>query len=50
MRVGGPAGENLRILAEAMAAPGFVGIAEEYWHFTLRNEPFPDRYLDLPVE
>jgi len=41
---------NRRLLAEAMAAHGFVGYAEEYWHFTLRADPAPDRYLDQPIE
>jgi zinc D-Ala-D-Ala dipeptidase len=22
---------------------------KEWWHFTLRDEPFPDRYFDFPV-
>ena len=24
-------------------------IAEEWWHFTLANEPYPDTYFDFPV-
>ncbi|SEH35027.1 M15 family metallopeptidase [Magnetospirillum fulvum] len=48
--VGAEARENRRILAEAMEARRFVGIAEEYWHFTLRDEPYPDRRFDVPVE
>jgi len=48
--IGTEARENRRILAEAMEARRFVGIAEEYWHFTLRDEPYPDRRFDVPVE
>lgn len=28
---------------------GFVTLAEEWWHFTLANEPYPDTYFDFPV-
>lgn len=41
---------NRKLLAEAMAARGFGGIPEEYWHFTYRPEPYPDSYFDVPVE
>ena len=40
---------NRRILREAMVAAGFKPLAEEWWHFTLRDEPYPDRYFDFPV-
>ena len=40
---------NRRILREAMVAAGFEPLAEEWWHFTLRDEPYPDRYFDFPV-
>ena len=30
-------------------AHGFKPIAEEWWHFTLANEPYPDTYFDFPV-
>jgi D-alanyl-D-alanine dipeptidase len=29
---------------------GFKNYDQEWWHFTLREEPFPDRYFDFPVE
>jgi D-alanyl-D-alanine dipeptidase len=47
--VGAEARANRRILADAMRARGFVGYDKEWWHFTLRNEPFPDHYFDFPV-
>lgn len=28
---------------------GFKPYAEEWWHYTLANEPFPDTYFDFPV-
>jgi D-alanyl-D-alanine dipeptidase len=37
------------LLAAAMARRGFRPYAKEWWHFTLANEPFPDRYFDFPV-
>ncbi len=41
---------NRAILAQAMRRGGFVPYAREWWHFTLRAEPFPDRYFDFPVK
>ncbi len=38
------------ILREAMLRHGFKPLDEEWWHFTLRNEPFPDTYFNFPVE
>jgi len=40
---------NRAILAQAMRRGGFVPYVREWWHFTLRNEPFPDRHFDFPV-
>ena len=25
-------------------------VAAEWWHFTLKNEPFPDTYFTFPVK
>lgn len=36
-------------LANVMKKYGFVGIKEEWWHFTLANEPFPTTYFDFPI-
>ena len=38
-----------RILREAMMRHGFKPIAVEWWHFTLRNEPYPDHYFTFPI-
>ena len=38
------------ILREAMSAAGFRPYAKEWWHFTLRNEPFPNTYFNFPVQ
>jgi D-alanyl-D-alanine dipeptidase len=40
---------NRMILHEAMLRHGFKAIDEEWWHFTLKNEPFPDTYFTFPV-
>ena len=36
-------------LRALMDRHGWRNLPEEWWHFTLRDEPFPDRYFDLPV-
>ncbi len=40
---------NRMILREAMLAHGFKPLAEEWWHFTLEDEPYPDTYFTFPV-
>ena len=40
---------NRMILREAMIAHGFRPLAEEWWHFTLDDEPYPDTYFTFPV-
>ena len=42
--------ENRMILRRAMLRHGFKPIDEEWWHFTLKDEPFPDTYFTFPVE
>jgi D-alanyl-D-alanine dipeptidase len=41
---------NRMLLATAMRRRGFRGYDKEWWHFTLRDEPFPDTYFDFPVQ
>lgn len=41
---------NRKILHDAMIKAGFQGIESEWWHFTLKNEPYPDTYFDFDVE
>lgn len=38
------------LLRDTMQRHGFVNLPEEWWHYTLANEPFPDTYFDKPVE
>lgn len=40
---------NRMILRDAMTAHGFRPLDEEWWHFTLENEPYPDTYFTFPV-
>ena len=40
---------NRMLLREIMLAHGFKPLAEEWWHFTLGDEPYPDTYFDFPV-
>jgi D-alanyl-D-alanine dipeptidase len=41
---------NRMVLAAAMRRRGFRGYDKEWWHFTLRDEPFPETYFDFPVK
>jgi D-alanyl-D-alanine dipeptidase len=40
---------NRMLLAAAMRRHGFRPYEKEWWHFTLRGEPFPETYFDFPV-
>ena len=41
---------NRMILRKAMVRHGFKPIDTEWWHFTLKNEPFPNTYFNFPVK
>lgn len=40
---------NRMLLQTIMLKHGFRFYTKEWWHFTLRGEPFPDTYFDFPV-
>jgi D-alanyl-D-alanine dipeptidase len=40
---------NRKFLAGAMQRRGFRAYEKEWWHYTLRGEPYPDIYFDFPV-
>ena len=42
--------KNRKILRDAMIKAGFKGIDSEWWHYTLKNEPYPDTYFNFDVE
>jgi D-alanyl-D-alanine dipeptidase len=41
--------ENRLALRSIMVHSGFQPYNFEWWHFTLKDEPYPDRYFDFPV-
>jgi len=41
--------QNRRHLADIMEAGGFQPYEYEWWHYTLKNEPYPDSYFDFPI-
>ena len=40
---------NRMLLQKLMVQNGFEPIDCEWWHFTLKKEPFPDTYFEFPV-
>ena len=42
--------ENRQLLQRVMRKYNFRNYEKEWWHFTLRWEPFPDTYFDFEVE
>lgn len=40
---------NRRILRNAMMRHGFEPITEEWWHFRMSEEPYPNTYFTFPV-
>lgn len=40
---------NRLALQRVMIAHGFRSLREEWWHFTLVDEPYPETYFDFPV-
>lgn len=48
--VGAQQRANRLLLKTLMEASGFTNLKEEWWHFTLSAEPYPDSYFDFPVE
>jgi D-alanyl-D-alanine dipeptidase len=47
--VGLVAATNRALLRAIMEESGFSSYECEWWHYTLRGEPFPDTYFDFPV-
>ena len=41
--------ENRMMLQRAMLRNGFLPLDCEWWHFCLKNEPYPDPYFAFPV-
>ena len=41
--------KNRMYLRDLMIRHGFMPLEEEWWHFTLKDEPYPDTYFTFPV-
>ena len=41
---------NRMLLRDIMTAAGFRNYVNEWWHYTLVSEPYPDTYFDIPIE
>jgi D-alanyl-D-alanine dipeptidase len=41
--------QNRKLLQDVMKQHGFRNYPQEWWHFTLRGEPYRDQYFDFPV-
>ena len=42
--------KNRKLLRDAMTQAGFEGIESEWWHYTLKNEPYKNTYFNFDVE
>ena len=40
---------NRRTLCDVMEQSGFRRYECEWWHYSLRDEPYPDTYFDFPI-
>ena len=41
---------NRELLKSVMSQFGFRAYSKEWWHYTLRKEPYPETYFDFIVE
>ena len=41
--------QNRAILRKIMLENGFVDYAKEWWHYSLKNEPWPDTFFDFVI-
>jgi len=41
---------NRALLRQIMQRHGFIPYEAEWWHFTLKNAPFPKTYFDFPIQ
>lgn len=42
--------KNRLIIKNTMERNGFSAYPNEWWHYTLNNEPYPDTYFDFPID
>ena len=48
--VSSQARHNRQYLADVMKKNGFLPISTEWWHFSLKDEPFKDTYFDFDIQ
>ncbi|OEU88918.1 D-alanyl-D-alanine dipeptidase [Streptomyces abyssalis] len=48
-RIEGKQRANRMLLKNTMEKSGFTNLPEEWWHYTLTEETFPETYFDFPV-
>lgn len=41
--------KNRELLKEAMIRAGFKPYENEWWHYSIKTEPYPETYFDFPV-
>ena len=41
--------KNRQLLQTVMSKNGFRNYPKEWWHFTLRGEPFPSTFFDFEI-
>lgn len=41
---------NRKYLREVMVKHGFIPLENEWWHFTLKNEPYPNTYFNFKIK
>ena len=41
---------NRKLIRDVMESVNFIILSEEWWHFTLKNEPYPKTYFDFEIE
>lgn len=44
-----PAAKNRGMLLHIMTEAGFIPYENEWWHYRLENEPYPDTYFDFDI-
>jgi D-alanyl-D-alanine dipeptidase len=42
--------KNRYLLKELMEGRGFKNFSQEWWHYSIKPEPYPDTYFDFDVE
>ncbi|NRB10610.1 MAG: M15 family metallopeptidase [Rickettsiaceae bacterium] len=49
-KISSDAEQNRFLLKNIMEKYGFENYYKEWWHYTLKNEPFPEKYFDFIVK